>query len=155
MKNTGYKINYAANTITVTKTFSKKASVLDTNEYKIMKRLRKLNMEILIKEPVKRKNKKKNPDEPKTAPRPTYDKMVKYINCVDGSEKYLEDFKHIRKVSKSQENPYQYVRAWFNKTFPDFEKLPAFAENGKIKVASENNEPETILPSAAAVKPAA
>lgn len=48
MKN--YKINFAANTVTVTKDFLKKAEQLGTVEFNTMMELRKLGMTITIKQ---------------------------------------------------------------------------------------------------------
>ena len=49
-KNNQYEINFASNTIIVTKAFLEKASQMDTPEYATMTQLRALNMPISMRE---------------------------------------------------------------------------------------------------------
>lgn len=128
-----YFIDYAANTISITKRFAQAASKLGTPEFGIMLQLRQLGMTI-----------RATPPKPHKAPKNTltYAKMQKYMTCVADGETYLKDFAAIREASKVQSNPYQYVRCWFLKTFPNHAELPEFDENRKIVVTPANYDEE-------------
>lgn len=109
----GYSIDFASNTVTITRKFRDAAAQLNTPEFNIMKQLREMNLTILVKAP----NKKKS-----TAL--TYAKMQKFISCLDEADKYQRMFDAIRNESKGMPNPYQHVVSWFHQTFPKYGKLP-------------------------------
>ena len=109
----GYSIDFASNTVTITRKFRDAASQLNTPEFNIMKQLREMNLTILVKTP----NKKKS-----TAL--TYAKMQKFISCLDEADKYQTMFDAVRKESKGMPAPYKYVVSWFYNTFPKYGQLP-------------------------------
>lgn len=109
----GYSIDFASNTVTITRNFRDAASQLNTPEFNIMKQLREMNLTILVKTP----NKKKS-----TAL--TYAKMQKFISCLDEADKYQTMFDAVRKESKGMPAPYKYVVSWFHNTFPKYGQLP-------------------------------
>ena len=109
----GYSIDFASNTVTITRKFRDAASQLNTPEFNIMKQLREMNLTILVKTP----NKKKS-----TAL--TYAKMQKFISCLDEADKYQTMFDAVCKESKGMPAPYKYVVSWFHQTFPKYGKLP-------------------------------
>jgi len=134
MKNTQYKIDFISNTIIVTKKFVEAASRMGTSEYKTMLKLQKMNMSIEIKAaPTRRKVQRSHL---------TYVKMQNYIACVANCDSYMADFETIRKASMGQSNPYQYVRSWFEQTFPNYAILPELDENRKIVVTPANYNQE-------------
>lgn len=109
----GYSIDFASNTVTITRKFRDAASQLNTPEFNIMKQLHEMNLTILVKTP----NKKKS-----TAL--TYAKMQKFISCLDEADKYQTMFDAVRKESKGMPAPYKYVVSWFHNTFPKYGQLP-------------------------------
>lgn len=109
----GYSIDFASNTVTITRKFRDAASQLNTPEFNIMKQLREMDLTILVKTP----NKKKS-----TAL--TYAKMQKFISCLDEADKYQTMFDAVRKESKGMPAPYKYVVSWFHNTFPKYGQLP-------------------------------
>ena len=125
-----YQINYATNTITITKSFNEKANNLESDAFKTMMKLRSLQMQIVIEEPAHRKK----------SFRPTYEQMKNYISCLAEQEHYMKEFRMIRKKSESNRNKYQAVLNWFRATFPDFEKVPTFNEDFKIVVTANQSE---------------
>ena len=133
MKNSQYKIDFISNTIIVTKKFVEAASRMDTEEYKTMLELRKMGMRIQTKAAAPRKA---------TRARLSYTKMLNYIACVANSESYLADFQVIQTASKGQSNPYQYVRTWFDLTFPNYAALPELDENRRIVVTPAHYDSE-------------
>jgi len=52
----GYSIDFASNTVTITRKFRDAASQLNTPEFNIMKQLREMNLTILVKTPNKKKS---------------------------------------------------------------------------------------------------
>lgn len=121
-----YKIDFANNTITITKEFERRAMNVNSKEYAILTKLKADFPNIhIIKNNYKRRN---------SLSRPSYDKMVKYISCQKKSAELLEAFNQIREVAKSQENPYQYVRTWFFQNFADYQSIP-MVNNKDVNVA--------------------
>ena len=99
-KNQQYEINFASNTVIVTKAFLQAASQTDTPEFNQMMKLRALNMPITVRE-IRRKSDN----------RWSYARMENYIQCVENSEKYYGDYRAVRKAQG-------YLRTWrwFKKT---------------------------------------
>lgn len=124
MKN-GYAMNFATNTVTITKDFEKKAAQVNSIEYQIMKQLRSdfPNLHVALKAAPKRKT---------SIARPTYDKMVKFLSAQTNAAILLNEFAEVRERSKAQENPYLYVREWFVTSFANYQEVPKFDEKGNI-----------------------
>ena len=118
-----YHIDFAANTITVTKAFMKKADQLGTPEFKTMMELRALGMEIVKQAAPKSKN---------TVHRATYKQMRTYISCIADADRYLAEFEVVRLASLKDANPYLTVRNWFETTFPNHAGKKEMDEDGKI-----------------------
>lgn len=133
MKNPQYKIDFLTNTITITKKFAEAASQMGNDEFTIMLELRKMGMRIQTKTVERSKEQ---------CSHLTYIKMQNYIACVANSDCYLADFEAIRRASMGQSNPYQYVRSWFEQTFPNHAALPELDENRKIVVTPANYNQE-------------
>ena len=121
MKKSNYSIDFVSNTVTVTKKFTEAASQIGTPEFHTMMQLREMNLTIVTKAPAKRKNTQL-----------TYKKMQKYISCLEDAEKYQEEFKVVCEEAKAQPSAYHYVASWFDKTFPNYGKLPE--RNTSLKV---------------------
>ena len=122
MKQT-YKINFTANTVTVTKTFLRIAQTdITSPEFKTLTQLREMGLTIVEKPAPRRKN----------VHRATYKQMLAYISCVTDAARYLAEFETVRLASLEKPNPYQYVRDWYDRTFPNRNDIPEMDENGKI-----------------------
>lgn len=118
-KNAQYEINFATNTIVVTKRFREAASIIGTPEFSTMIELRKLNMPIterIIKRTAK-------------SDRWCIARMEKYIRNVDEADRYMADFNTLREGVG-----YMKVWAWFKKTFPNYAATPELNEDHKIVV---------------------
>lgn len=122
MKN-GYKMDFRKCALTITKEFERRAMDTNSEEYATLTKLRAdfPNLRIVMKAAPKRK---------RNNLKPTYDKMVNYLSCQPNSTILLNQFIEVKERSKSQENPYQFVRDWFLSSFPDFRKIPKFDESG-------------------------
>lgn len=141
MKN--YAINFTTQTITVSKSFQRRASQMGTEEFKTMMELHKLNMKIVTKAPSHKGDK-----------RLTYNKIINYLKTFEDKESRLADFEAVRAASKVQDNPYQYVVKWFDETYPVRGVKPKLNENHKIILlpkANEKSEPAAQEKAEAAV----
>ena len=121
MKNSNYKINHGKGIITITKSFSKKASEFGSTEYGIIKGLRNdfPDYKVTIKEI------KKNPHK-KTYAKLTYENMEKYIECIEPNN--LASLEIVIRASKIQPSPYAYVKKWFLETYSDYREYSAVIE---------------------------
>ena len=119
----GYKVDFAKETIVVTKKFMEEASVINSAAFKEMLTLRKLGMAIVVREV---KPRKKNTI--------TFAQMIQYISLVEHSDAYLAEFNVIRAEAGSKNARYNRVLKWFLKTFPNFYELPSLNEKNKIIV---------------------
>ena len=118
-----YKIDFAANTVTVTKTFLRTAQTdINSPEFKSLTQLREMGLTIVEKAAPRRKS----------AHRATYAQMKLYISCVTDAARYLAEFEVVRLASLEKPNPYQYVRDWYDHTFPNRNDIPELDENGNI-----------------------
>ena len=117
-KNQQYGINFATNTIIVTKVFMEEASQLGTDAFQKMMELRSLNIPIAVRV-IKRKSDK----------RWSYRQMENYISCVEDSEKYFEDYRTVKKA-------FGYLKTWkwFRRTFPNHATSYEMNENHKLIV---------------------
>ena len=115
-KNQQYEINFANNTVIVTKAFLQAASQTDTPEFNQMLKLRALNMPITVRE-IRRKSDN----------RWSYAQMENYIQCVENSEKHYGDYLTVRKSQG-------YLRTWrwFKKHFPNYADDPEMNDEHKI-----------------------
>ena len=95
-----YKIDFAANTVTVTKTFLHTADTdINSPEFKTLTQLREMGLTIVEKAAPRRKN----------VHHATYKQMLAYISCVTDAARYLAEFEVVRLASLEKPNPYQYV----------------------------------------------
>ena len=118
-----YKIDFANNTVTVTKAFLTAAETnINSTEFQNYQQFKQMGLTVITKS-VKRKN----------APhRATYRQMIAYITCLPDAARYLTEFDTVRQASLKEANPYQYVCEWYDRTFPNRHAIPEMDECGKI-----------------------
>lgn len=115
-QNSHYEIDHINRKITLSKKFSKAASILNTPEYKEMLQLRRdlPDFSYDVRE-IKKKSGKKS------YTNLTYDNMKAFIAAKDGKDsiaiKQLDD---VIKLSKIQAGPYAYVKTWFLTKYADY-----------------------------------
>ena len=102
-KNQNYEINFATNTIIVSKKFLAAASVMETAAYKEMLELQKLGMPIGVKEIHRGKAKEK---------KWTFTRMEHYLKNVTESDKWMADYKTLKEATC-----HPVVWNWFKSTF--------------------------------------
>ena len=110
-------------TAQVTKAFEKKAYVFGTEEFKLWREYK----EVFPKAQMTTKSIKKHPDQ-KTRRNMTYENMEAFISTLEEKEadKVMEEFYTIKKRSKIQKSPYQYVLSWFEAKFDGYNDLDQF-----------------------------
>lgn len=134
------------NTAQVTKAFEKKACIFGTEEFKLWREYKAM----FPSAKMVTKSINKNPNQ-KTRRNMTFDNMEAYIATQDKAEDLMEEYATIKKRSKIQKSPYQYVLSWFEAKFEGFNDLDQFmaqkeAERKtkeaaeKAAAAAENND---------------
>ena len=97
----------------VTKTVRKRANIFGTPEYEkweeFVTRSPKAKMVVI-------KSKKAQPKAEKKI-RPTYEKMINFINTQDNSEFYLKEIDRIKNMTAINGKSYNTIVKWFNNTF--------------------------------------
>lgn len=123
-KNTGYRIDYATNTLVMNYKFRDAAEIYGSPEYNIVQAIMKdyPNIKVSIKSGKEQKK-------PRDNKRLTYENMETYIKCFENADVLLERFNKVKKMSKPIKSPYKYVSDWFVAQFPDYKKIPEFEEN--------------------------
>jgi hypothetical protein len=125
-----YKVDFVANTITITAAFAKAMNDPTSAEYKIIAQIRKdfPEMEIIRKthkSPTKYQTKtgeKFNCNQFKNL---TYKNMETFIMGLPAAEDYMSEYLFLKNyAAEVQTNGYTIIRRWFMAQFPDFRKTP-------------------------------
>ena len=120
---TGYKLDFATNTLTVNYKFAKAMSDYGSPEYRRykailadfpdLKVIRKAGRTITTTRPTKRL---------------TYENMEIYMGCFENADELTRRFSIVKRRSKALASPYKYVRDWFEAQFPDYKVSAVFDE---------------------------
>ena len=104
----------------VTKAFAKKACVFGTEEFKLWREYKAMfpKAQMVTKKIKKSENQKKRRNR-------TYENMEEYIKTL-ADEAIEAEFKTIKKRSKIQTSPYQFVLDWFEERFKGYDDMEAF-----------------------------
>ena len=104
----------------VTKAFEKKACVFGTEEFKLWREYKAMfpKAQMVTKKIKKNENQKKRRNR-------TYENMEEYIKTL-ADEAIEAEFKTIKKRSKIQTSPYQFVLDWFEERFKGYDDMEAF-----------------------------
>ena len=123
-------------TAQVTKAFEKKACIFGTEEFKLWREYKKE----FPKAKMVTKSIKKNPDQ-KNRRNMTFKNMEEYIKTQPNAKELEEEFKTIKKRSKIQKSPYQYMLSWFEAKFDGYNDLDQFmAEKEAERKAKEEEK---------------
>lgn len=120
------RVDYLTNTVVMTKKFYEKATRPGSPEYELYQTIRRdcPHMRPVVKPSSKKKS--------AARVRLTYQQMINYMNCLPDRDNWMGKFEQVRHLSESQTGKYQYILNWFLETFPDYNKLPSFDENGTL-----------------------
>lgn len=122
---TGYNYDAITNTLTMTASFAKKASQLNTPEYNTVRQLRLDNPGMKIEKAIR----KTPSNQPMNA---TFAQMEGFIAKCANSKERLDVFEKIKALSKIQASPYAYVRKWFLENYANYSEQPEFDANGFV-----------------------
>ena len=104
----GYNFNALTNTLTISESFAKKASKIDSAEYRLVLKLRKDHPDLKILNAEKKEGKKGL----------TFKQMEKFIGMHRNADELMTAFERTKKLAGFKPMPYKYVKNWFDKTFP-------------------------------------
>ena len=127
----GYSYDALTNTLTMTASFAKKASQLNTPEYKTLLQLRLDNHGMKIEKATP----KASSNRPVSIP---FAKMEEYIAQCRNSKERLEAFNKVKALSKIQTSPYAYVRTWFLDNYANYSDQPEFDADGFVVVKTKS-----------------
>lgn len=122
-----YKINFTANTITISKNFALAASDPTSAECEKLSKLQAAYPGMRIVHKTHRSPSKANVNKGLT-----YERMERYINLHENAAELLVTFEAVKKIAAEQKTPYLFTKGWFMQQFPDYDKLPDISSNGKI-----------------------
>ena len=137
----GYKVDFAAKTLTMTKAFEEKAQNPESKECAILMTLQNSIPGLIVERKThatprkytsKSTGEKFNCNQFKNL---TYDNMEGFINGLSNSEDYLKAYNFIKNCgSLPLTSRYTAVRKWFAAQFPEFRKTPLFYFYNAVKV---------------------
>ena len=127
---TGYKMNFATKTLTITKAFAALAMRPNTAEANLLAEMKNLFPDLKISYRTHYCGK----------PHPykglTYKRMETYIKEHENADELMVAFKAVKKIAEAQMNPHNFVCKWFLRQFPEYRDIPKIDKDGKI-VAKE------------------
>lgn len=115
----------------VTKAFMKNAAIFGTDEFQKWREYKA----IYPKAQMVTKKIKKNPDQ-KNRRNMTFENMKGFIKTQPNAKALEEEFETVKKRSKIQKSPYQYVLDWFEKKFDGYDELDTFMEEKEVERAA-------------------
>lgn len=134
-----YSVNHVTRSIILTRNFAKEACIADTDEYKLLIKLRTDNPGYdIIQRTITKKEGKRKP--------PSYKQMIKYITCVENSDFYMARFEAVREEAASKNGSYARILKWFRQTFPNFYAMPEYNSDNEIIVTPADYPAEEITP---------
>ena len=115
-----YKIDFATNTVKITKAFEKQAQAFGSEAYNTLMGFRTAGFSIVKPAPVKHKA------------RPSCKEMRHYLNRCEDSEVLVAEYDQIVDLYKSAKGGYSKVYAWFHKKCPNYDETPEWNREGKV-----------------------
>ncbi len=129
MKTTSYNFDAISTVLTITKDFARKASQINSPEYKTMLQFRRdyPSLEIVMREGTKAQN----------SSGITFKQMEAFIKQCRDSESRLELYERVKALSKVQHSPYKYVKDWFLTNYANYSEQPEFDAEGFVVVKTK------------------
>ena len=123
--NLGYTISYGKESVavTVTREFRRKAQSFGSEEYNLLRDLRRDYPQMRVEQRTAAPTKKKESHSGLT-----YDKLRTYIRLICGeSSPWIAQFETIAELAKCQNGAYGYVKKWFLTNFPNYKEAAELA----------------------------
>ena len=140
----GYSYDVIADQLNVTESFLKRASVLNSPEYDIIRQFRNEHPG----RPIVHMPKK---DSGKRPMKLSFKQMGEFIAKCRDAEARLARFEQVKVLSRVQPSPYAYVKTWFLENYANYSEQPEFdADNfvivktrSEMAAAAENKAEKT------------
>jgi len=138
-------INYDTNTMKVTREFWEKMQDITSEEYQMVKNLRKdfPNMQVIKhthRSPSRCQNSNGEVFYCNQFKHLTYEGMERFISSLREGESYLKEYEYLRDyAAQIQTNGYAMVRRWFIDQFPEFRTNPLFYVDNIVEVLYAEN----------------
>ena len=121
---TGYKLDFATNTLTINYKFNKALSDYGSPEYNRYKAILEDFPDLIVVVKAGREI-----TTTRRTKRLTYENMENYMGSFQNADALVRRFKLVQKRSKALASPYKYVRDWFGAQFPDYKSSTTFTED--------------------------
>ena len=121
---TGYKLDFATNTLTINYKFNKALSDYGSPEYNRYKAILEDFPDLTVVVKAGREI-----TTTRRTKRLTYENMEIHINAYENANDLLEVFETVKALSKVCASPYKYVHDWFVAQFPNYKSTPIFQDN--------------------------
>ena len=132
----GYEVNFIEEKLLLSKKFAKAASILDSEEYKKLKRLREENPGFKVELREIKTNASQNRHR-----NLSYAHMRQFITLLEGEgSPSLKELEKVEALSKTQPGPYAYVKTWFLKKYPNYQKMFPDTEEAKPQLKLLRND---------------
>lgn len=127
--NKTYSFDAITNTLTATATFLRKASVFNSVEYNIVKGIRADYPNVSIVKAVAKKSKAQ-----RAIHRIPLTEIKNFLELWDkqNGTSFKAKYDLVKQMSKIQANPYKYIVAWFEATFPNWKQMVLIDDEGRI-----------------------
>lgn len=153
---TGYTYDALEDALIITESFAKRASVLHSAEYEIIREFRATHPG----RPINLADKKTSNNRPLKL---SFKQMGEFIAKCRDAEARTARFEQVKALSKVQPSPYAYVKTWFLDNYANYSEQPEFDADGfvivktksemeaEVKAAAETEETMTEHQAAKAV----
>lgn len=113
-KTNGYKVDFVAKVITITKRFGNVAGVLETPEFEVMQQLRKEYADYKVQYKTIERNENKQ-----TYKHLTIDEMKRFLSTREDSQFALAQFARVENVVGNKKGKYAIIKKWFLKNYKE------------------------------------
>lgn len=113
-KTNGYKVDFVAKVITITKRFGNVAGVLGTPEFEVMQQLRKEYADYKVQYKTIERNENKQ-----TYKHLTIDEMKRFLSTREDSQFALAQFARVENVVGNKKGKYAIIKKWFLKNYKE------------------------------------
>ena len=128
---TGYTYDALNDTLTITEAFAKRASVLHSAEYEIIREFRATHPG----RPINLADKKASNNRPLKL---SFKQMGEFIAKCRDAEARTARFEQVKALSKVQPSPYAYVKTWFLDNYANYSEQPEFDADGFVIVKTKS-----------------
>ena len=128
---TGYTYDALNDALTITEAFAKRASVLHSAEYEIIREFRATHPG----RPINLADKKASNNRPLKL---SFKQMGEFIAKCRDAEARTARFEQVKALSKVQPSPYAYVKTWFLDNYANYSEQPEFDADGFVIVKTKS-----------------